>query len=80
MVQPTAKLVWPPGSYCPQRAAGRNDPHAVMSRNDAERDVPAVGAPGERLDRLGHGVFARYGPGPRDVPALRERLAAWPRP
>jgi Nucleotidyl transferase AbiEii toxin, Type IV TA system len=35
---------------------------------------------GQRLDRLGDGVFARYGLGPQDVATLRKRLAAWPRP
>jgi hypothetical protein len=35
---------------------------------------------GRQLDRMPDGVFARYGLGPQDVAALRERLAAWPRP
>ena len=34
---------------------------------------------GRRLDRWGDGVFAPFGLGPRDVAALRERFAAWPR-
>jgi hypothetical protein len=35
---------------------------------------------GQRLDRLGDAVFARYGLSPPDVTRLREQLAAWPRP
>jgi hypothetical protein len=35
---------------------------------------------GQRLDRLGDQVFARYGLRPADVARLRERLAGWPRP
>jgi hypothetical protein len=35
---------------------------------------------GQRLDRLGDRVFARYGLTARDVRRLRERLAGWPRP
>jgi hypothetical protein len=35
---------------------------------------------GQRLDRLGDRVFARYGLTARDVGRLRERLASWPRP
>jgi Nucleotidyl transferase AbiEii toxin, Type IV TA system len=34
---------------------------------------------GSRLDRLGDGVFAPFGLGPRDIARLRERLAGWPR-
>ena len=35
---------------------------------------------GRHLDQMPDGVFARYGLSARDVAALRERLAAWPRP
>ena len=38
------------------------------------------GDAGRRLDRWGDGVFAPFGLGPRDVAALREKFAAWPRP
>jgi Nucleotidyl transferase AbiEii toxin, Type IV TA system len=34
---------------------------------------------GGRLDRMGDGMFARYGLSPPDVAGLRDRLAAWPR-
>jgi hypothetical protein len=42
-----------------------------------DRDFAAAG---RQLDRMPDGVFARYGLGPAEVAALRERLAAWPRP
>ena len=35
---------------------------------------------GRHLDQMPDGVFARYGLSARDVAALRERLAGWPRP
>jgi hypothetical protein len=35
---------------------------------------------GRRLDRLSDRAFARYGLTPRDVRALRDRFADWPRP
>jgi len=42
-----------------------------------DRDFAAAG---QMLDRMGDGVFARYGLGPPDVARLRTRMAAWPRP
>ena len=33
----------------------------------------------QRLDQWGDGVFIPYGLGPKDVAALRERFAGWPR-
>ena len=34
---------------------------------------------GQRLDQWGAGVFAPFGLTKRDIAALRERFAAWPR-
>lgn len=44
--------------------------------------VDRVTDAGRRLDHLNDAEFARYGlgPGPRDIVALRARLADWPRP
>ena len=33
----------------------------------------------QRLDQWGDGVFTPYGLSPKDVAALRERFAGWPR-
>jgi hypothetical protein len=42
-----------------------------------DRDFADAGA---MLDRMGDGVFARYGLGTRAVARLRKSMAAWPRP
>jgi hypothetical protein len=34
---------------------------------------------GRQLDHIDNEAFTRYGLGPRDVAAVRERFAAWPR-
>jgi hypothetical protein len=53
---------------------------SLAKRLDPGLDDRDFADAGRQLDRMPDGVFARYGLGPRDVTALRDRLAVWPRP
>jgi hypothetical protein len=72
-----------PRDYIDTAAALRRYPVAELigfaKRLDPGLEDRDFADAGRQLDRMPDGVFARYGLTPRDVAALRETLATWPR-